>query len=231
MMRTSPPLAILSLSACPRLRPRLFIILFNSYSQATCRGIVTAGSAKYKSIPLNPASSRALAEPVINRQGGSSAERINGAQEQRRGVNHMLEQVSGVVTARPSRGRWYVLLMISAMYLITYLDRVTAHQQGIRLRQGDDGLDFFRLRLGLCNLPGSRRLAVRQIGRARRSDWDRHLLVAHDGGHRRRIQCGFVHRRALSVRGRRSRRISGRDARHATLVSAVGTRLRAGYHP
>jgi sugar phosphate permease len=25
---------------------------------------------------------------------------------------------------RPSRGRWYVLLLISAMYLITYLDRV-----------------------------------------------------------------------------------------------------------
>jgi sugar phosphate permease len=27
-------------------------------------------------------------------------------------------------SARPSRGRWYVLLLISAMYLITYLDRV-----------------------------------------------------------------------------------------------------------
>src|SRR6202044_496452 len=27
-------------------------------------------------------------------------------------------------TARPSKGRWYVLLLISAMYLITYLDRV-----------------------------------------------------------------------------------------------------------
>ena len=26
--------------------------------------------------------------------------------------------------AQPSRGRWYVLLLISAMYLITYLDRV-----------------------------------------------------------------------------------------------------------
>lgn len=25
---------------------------------------------------------------------------------------------------RPSRGRWYVLLLISVMYLITYLDRV-----------------------------------------------------------------------------------------------------------
>ena len=26
--------------------------------------------------------------------------------------------------ARPSRGRWYILLLISVMYLITYLDRV-----------------------------------------------------------------------------------------------------------
>ncbi len=25
---------------------------------------------------------------------------------------------------RPSRGRWYVLQLISVMYLITYLDRV-----------------------------------------------------------------------------------------------------------
>src|SRR5271166_2828513 len=28
------------------------------------------------------------------------------------------------VTARPSRGRWYILVLISLMYLITYLDRV-----------------------------------------------------------------------------------------------------------
>src|SRR4029077_20827265 len=31
---------------------------------------------------------------------------------------------SARAATRPSRGRWYVLLMISAMYLITYLDRV-----------------------------------------------------------------------------------------------------------
>src|ERR1700756_1474738 len=39
----------------------------------------------------------------------------------------MLEQAAAASTrtsTRPSRGRWYVLLMISAMYLITYLDRV-----------------------------------------------------------------------------------------------------------
>src|SRR5205085_2287591 len=42
----------------------------------------------------------------------------------RRGANHMSEQMAGAVSVRPSRGRWYILLMISAMYLITYLDRV-----------------------------------------------------------------------------------------------------------
>ena len=36
----------------------------------------------------------------------------------------MSEQMAGAVSVRPSRGRWYVLLIISAMYLITYLDRV-----------------------------------------------------------------------------------------------------------
>ena len=37
-----------------------------------------------------------------------------------RGVKHMAE-AQGM---RPSRGRWYILLLISVMYLITYLDRV-----------------------------------------------------------------------------------------------------------
>jgi sugar phosphate permease len=32
--------------------------------------------------------------------------------------------MADAASVRPSRGRWYVLLMISAMYLITYLDRV-----------------------------------------------------------------------------------------------------------
>lgn len=34
------------------------------------------------------------------------------------------QSATNPVPARPSRGRWYVLLLISAMYLITYLDRV-----------------------------------------------------------------------------------------------------------
>src|ERR1700743_2965823 len=32
--------------------------------------------------------------------------------------------MADTATARPSKGRWYVLLLISVMYLITYLDRV-----------------------------------------------------------------------------------------------------------
>jgi sugar phosphate permease len=64
------------------------------------------------------ASSGALADHGIKRQGAARK------RNDRKGVNHMLDQVAGATTARPSRGRWYVLLMISAMYLITYLDRV-----------------------------------------------------------------------------------------------------------
>ena len=36
----------------------------------------------------------------------------------------MAQSAAKAAPARPSRGRWYVLLLISAMYLITYLDRV-----------------------------------------------------------------------------------------------------------
>jgi len=35
-----------------------------------------------------------------------------------------MAQMAEAAQARPSRGRWYILLMISVMYLITYLDRV-----------------------------------------------------------------------------------------------------------
>ena len=35
-----------------------------------------------------------------------------------------VQPAANAAPARPSRGRWYVLLLISAMYLITYLDRV-----------------------------------------------------------------------------------------------------------
>jgi sugar phosphate permease len=34
------------------------------------------------------------------------------------------ETMTDATSAQPSRGRWYVLLLISVMYLITYLDRV-----------------------------------------------------------------------------------------------------------
>src|SRR5580658_7961313 len=36
----------------------------------------------------------------------------------------MADAASAPASPRPSRGRWYVLLLISVMYLITYLDRV-----------------------------------------------------------------------------------------------------------
>src|SRR5580692_8817115 len=37
---------------------------------------------------------------------------------------HMAQHLAEPAAARGSYGRWYVLLLISAMYLITYLDRV-----------------------------------------------------------------------------------------------------------
>ena len=111
-----------------------------------------------------------------------------------------------------------------------HLDRGAPDQQGIRLRQGHDGLHLQRLRLGLCAVPGPRRLAVRSLRRARRADRRRRLLVDHDRRHRRGVQRRLVHRRSLPVRRRRGRRLSRRDARHAAVVSAARTRLGAGRH-
>jgi sugar phosphate permease len=39
-------------------------------------------------------------------------------------ADQVAARTADAAATRPSRGRWYVLLMISAMYLITYLDRV-----------------------------------------------------------------------------------------------------------
>ena len=88
----------------------------------------------------------------------------------------MSEQMAGAVSVRPSRGRWYVLLIISAMYLITYLDRVNISTAAplISKEFGFDkvtmGVHLYRLRLGLCGFPGSRRLA-RPTDLARAASW------------------------------------------------------------
>jgi sugar phosphate permease len=42
----------------------------------------------------------------------------------RTGPQSTAQSAPNPAPARPSRGRWYILLLISAMYLITYLDRV-----------------------------------------------------------------------------------------------------------
>ncbi len=112
-----------------------------------------------------------------------------------------------------------------------HFDRGARHQQGIRLRQSHDGLHLQRLRLGLCRLSGSRRLARRPLRRAQRIDAHRHLLVDHDGGDGGGLQRDLVHRRSFPVRHRRSRRLSGGDAGDAELVSEARTRFRAGASP
>src|SRR5208282_6423904 len=49
-----------------------------------------------------------------------------GINDQRyiRGGFHMQSSVAAKVSGARSSGRWYVLVLISLMYLITYLDRV-----------------------------------------------------------------------------------------------------------
>jgi sugar phosphate permease len=67
----------------------------------------------------SPAATRTLVGKAAN--GQAAADKLAmGTAGIRWGEKHMAEAASG----KPSRGRWYVLLLISAMYLITYLDRV-----------------------------------------------------------------------------------------------------------
>ena len=129
--------------------------------------------------------------------------------------------------ARPSRGRWYILLLISVMYLITYLDRVNISTAAplISKEFGFDkitmGVIFsaFVWAYALFQVPGG--WLSDRFGARRRAGRRRHLLVDHDRRHRRGLQRHLVHRRSLPVRRRRSRRFSRRNARDAALVSAA----------
>ena len=141
-------------------------------------------------------------------------------------------------SAQPSRGRWYVLLLISVMYLITYLDRVNISTAAPKISKefGFDkvtmGVIFsaFVWAYALFQVPGG--WLERSFRRARRAGRHRRLLVDHDGSDRRGLQRDVVHcPLALPVRHRRSRRVSGRNPRHATLVSAARARLGPRRHP
>jgi sugar phosphate permease len=69
---------------------------------------------------VRDAPSSALAGQARNRQFTSGKAGAKPANARCQGVKQMADGTP----VRPSRGRWYVLLLISVMYLITYLDRV-----------------------------------------------------------------------------------------------------------
>ena len=112
-----------------------------------------------------------------------------------------------------------------------HLDGCARDQQGIRLRQDHHGHHLQCLCVGLCHLSGSGRLAQRPVRRPAGPGGDRRLLVGHDRGDRDGDRVALVLHHSLSVRGRRSRRLSGRHPRNAGLVPAAGARPGAGAHP
>ncbi len=95
---------------------------------------------------------------------------------------------------RPSRGRWYILLLISVMYLITYLDRVNISTAAPQISKefGFDkvtmGVIFsaFVWAYALFQVPGG--WLSDRFGARKRVDGRRHLLVDHDRRNRRSLQ-------------------------------------------
>ena len=129
--------------------------------------------------------------------------------------------------ARPSMGRWYILILISLMYLITYLDRVNISTAApvISKEFGFDkitmGVIFsaFVWAYALFQVPGgwvSDRFGPRKVLTTIVAYWS--VMTAATA-----VASGatsFIVLRFL-VRRRRRRRISRRNARHAALVSAA----------
>jgi MFS family permease len=120
---------------------------------------------------------------------------------------------------RPSMGRWYILVLISLMYLITYLDRVNISTAApvISKEFGFDkitmGIIFsaFVWAYAMFQVPGGwlgDRFGARNVLTIIVSYWS--------------VMTGD----SLSFRYRRSRRVSGSNPRHAALVSAAGARFR-----
>ena len=134
-------------------------------------------------------------------------------------------------------GRWYILLLISVMYLITYLDRVNISTAApvISKEFGFDkvtmGVIFsaFVWAYALFQVPGgwlSDRFGARSVLTGVVAYWS--IMTAATAG---AFSAGLVHGRALPVRHRRGRRVPGRHPRDAALVPAERTRLCAGHHP
>jgi len=127
-------------------------------------------------------------------------------------------------TTRRSKGRWYILGLISLMYLITYLDRVNISTAAPEISKefGFDkitmGVIFsaFVWAYALFQVPGG---WVSDRFPAQGAHDDCHLLVGYDGGDGSGQRRNVVRGASLSFwRGRR-RCVSRGNARHAALVS------------
>ncbi len=136
-----------------------------------------------------------------------------------------------------SWGRWYVLLLISVMYLITYLDRVNISTAAPQISKefGFDkitmGVIFsaFVWAYAMFQVPGgwlSDRFGARGVLAGVVTYWS--IMTAATA---RCLRRHVFHHRAIPVRRRRSRRLPGRNARDAAVVSAARARPRAGHHP
>ena len=131
---------------------------------------------------------------------------------------------------RPGKSRWFVLFLISLMYLITYLDRVNISTAApvISKEFGFDkitmGVIFsaFVWSYAIFQIPGGwlgDRFGPRRVLTAIVTYWSA-MTAFTSFGHR----GAFVHGDPFSLRSGRSRRVSGRDPFHAALVSASRTR-------
>ena len=135
-----------------------------------------------------------------------------------------------------TRGRWYILLLISLMYLITYLDRVNISTAApvISKEFGFDKITMgaifsaFVWAYALFQVPGG--WLGDRLGASPHLDGDCHLLVGDDRSDRDGRQRFIVHRRSFPLRDRRSGRFSSCHACDAALVSARGTWLCARDH-
>ena len=115
---------------------------------------------------------------------------------------------------QPSKGRWYVLLLISVMYLITYLDRVNISTAAPEISKefGFDkvtmGFIFsaFVWAYALFQVPGG--WLSDRFGAAPRAGRRRRLLVDHDRGDGGGVRRRLVHRCPFPVRRWRGRRLS-----------------------
>ncbi len=131
------------------------------------------------------------------------------------------------------RARYAVLLSLSLMYFIAYIDRTNISvaapfiSKELGLDKAAARLHLLRLRLSLHRHADHGRLARRPFRAASHPVPSLRHLVGRHRPHRHGGRRDVARARAPSRRDRRGRRLSGRDPRHDLLVSAARARPRA----